>query len=124
MEISLLISITLQWAPTVIHGILIIQIRILHLTSNEVNPSFEFPEEGVYTVRLEATRDSDGCTAIAEKTITVSNTALVPDFDVVLSSCEMGDFVELIDQSYDSTGISVPVAWEWEININGNVTNF
>ena len=93
-------------------------------TSNEVNPSFDFPEEGNYTVRLEATRDSDGCTAIKEKTITVSNTPLVPAFDVVLSSCEMGDFIELIDQSYDSTGITTPVAWEWSININGNTQTF
>ncbi|NNE27430.1 MAG: hypothetical protein HKN09_11355, partial [Saprospiraceae bacterium] len=92
--------------------------------SNEINPSFDFPAEGHYTVRLEATRASDGCTSIKEKTITISNTPLVPAFDVVLSSCEMGDYIELIDQSYDSTGLTRPVAWDWTITLNGNSQTF
>ena len=47
------------------------------LTSNEENPTFTFPANGKYTVRLEARRDVDGCTVTTERVVSTSTLSLI-----------------------------------------------
>ncbi len=101
-------------------------------TSTSESPSFIYPAMGSYTVRLEATRSSDGCTTVLEKTIVISDIPLDPDFEAVFESCDGGNIVQLNDLSTDPSGISSAVNWEWTvldnngstINLSGNPASF
>jgi gliding motility-associated-like protein len=86
------------------------------LTSTEVSPTFTYPANGKYTVRLEASRDSDGCTTSAEKVISTSSTPLDADFTATFESCDNGNLIRLSDISTDPTGISCAQAWTWTVS--------
>jgi len=86
------------------------------LTSNEVSPTFTYPSNGKYTVRLEATRNSDGCNTATEKVISTSSTPLEADFTAAFESCDNGNIVRLTDISIDPTGISCAQDWTWTVS--------
>ncbi len=91
------------------------------LTSTEENPSITYPESGKYTVRMEATRDADGCTTSVEKVVSTSTTLLDADFTVGFESCDDGNLIRLTDQSVDPTGQSCAVEWNWTIRTDNGV---
>jgi len=86
------------------------------LTSTDENPTVTYPGQGKYTVRLEATRNSDGCTTVVERIVSNSSTPLEANFDVAFESCENGNEIRLTDTSIDPTGISCAQAWTWTIS--------
>lgn len=83
-------------------------------TSTDENPVFVYPESGTYTIRLESTRDSDGCTVVSEQVIMISSGTVSADFTVDYESCE-GGVIILTDNSSDPNGIGIPSSWEWVV---------
>ena len=63
-------------------------------SSTDQNPVFEFPAAGTYVVRMDATRDIDGCTSSFTDTITVTDQILLSDFELEIVSCA-NDVVEV-----------------------------
>jgi gliding motility-associated-like protein len=94
------------------------------LTSTEVSPTFTYPSEGKYTVRLEATRNTDGCTTITERTVSVSSTPLNADFTAGFESCDNGNLVSLTDTSIDPTGISCTDVATWTVTTSAGTSEF
>ncbi len=94
------------------------------LTSTEVSPTFTYPTTGKYTVRLEATRNSDGCTTSTERVVSTTSTPLDADFTAEFESCENGNFVRLSDISIDPTGMSCATGWTWTVSSTAGTTEY
>jgi gliding motility-associated-like protein len=56
-------------------------------TSEEENPVYTFPANGIYQVKLTAIRDSDGCSNTIIKEIAVYDSHLFADFDFAPTEC-------------------------------------
>ncbi len=87
-------------------------------TTSDQMFEFEFPEFGRYTITLEGTRNSDGCTARKIETIVIGNPEVIADFDFTLDSCDSLNLIRLTDASFDPLMSSQPSAWEWMVNGN------
>ncbi|MBK9152100.1 MAG: gliding motility-associated C-terminal domain-containing protein [Saprospiraceae bacterium] len=92
--------------------------------STERNPVFTYPQSGIYTVKLRATRGSDGCFDTILQQVMVFTNKIEPEFSYVLSGCDPEDNtvrIRMTDLSaFDEPGFSVNV-WEWTV-IQGNDT--
>ncbi len=93
------------------------------LTSTDENPTVTYPGQGKYTVRLEATRDADGCTTAAEQVVSNTNTPLEADFEAAFESCDNGNLIRLTDISVDPTGLSCAAEWNWTITSSNGTIN-
>lgn len=85
--------------------------------TEELNPTFTFPQEGVYNVKLIAIRQSDNCRDEIIKRISVFDTEVIAAFKASLDGClEDGRISVLLeDRSKIATPDSNFVAWEWTV---------
>lgn len=91
------------------------------LTSTDQNPSFAYGAPGTYVVRLEATRDLDGCTSSFTDTITVTDQALMSDFEIDVVSCD-GDNINVDLTDLSNSLNPLPISNRVWIIEYGNVT--
>lgn len=94
--------------------------------TEELNPTFTFPQEGVYNVQLIAIRQSDNCRDEIVKKISVFDTEVIAAFKASLDGClEDGKIrVKLEDRSKIATPDSNFVAWEWTVVQNDIIQSF
>jgi len=90
--------------------------------STEQNPSFDFPNAGLYKVWLKSVRNTDGCFDTIVRTIGVFENKIVPDFTYRLSGCTpekdslkavLTDVSGLNEPGYDLN------LWVWTVIQNG-----
>lgn len=81
-------------------------------TSELENPSYLYPDTGVYTVMLIA-EPGEECTDTAYHDIYLQNPTLTAEFDYEFIGCTDVLVIEVSDLSYDT--FSTVVAWEWEL---------
>jgi len=89
--------------------------------SEEVDPFFIYPEEGVYDVRLIVTRGTDICSDTVIRQVSALSTDINVQYDLMIQSCneDGGYTIRLIDQStVPEEGFDIVNA-EWEIIQNG-----
>ncbi len=89
--------------------------------STEENPTFTFPDTGVYLVALVAYKDL-ACVDTAFQEIRITTTTVEADFEVDREDCEVSDLVRLIDLSTDS--VNTIVEWDWLVVIDGEELGF
>nr|MBS0037033.1 gliding motility-associated C-terminal domain-containing protein [Saprospiraceae bacterium] len=82
------------------------------LFSNEENPTYTFPDTGLYEIILVASQDTS-CLDTLSKFISVQLNGLVPDFEVALEDCRDNIILAPIDLSVDTVGDIV--SWYWEV---------
>ena len=89
--------------------------------STEVNPSFTFPAEGVYDVRLVAIRNTDRCANEITKKVSVFETEVTADFNVRVKECLVDGkvMVEFEDASFIGNSGTVFSTFEWSVTQNG-----
>ncbi len=87
-------------------------------TSNEINPTYTFPDVGQYTVALIAEPGSI-CADTSYHSIYLQYNSLFPDFATEAYNCMDSSVVRVVDNSYDT--ISDIVSWMWELNIGGDI---
>jgi len=95
--------------------------------STETNPSFTFPNAGIYTIWLKSVRVSDGCIDTTVMTIGVFENKIVPDFTYSLSGCEEGiDSLKVLlsDVSIFNEPGYILSLWEWTVIQNGKEVNY
>lgn len=91
--------------------------------SNELNPTFTFPEEGTYTVQLQAFRGTDECVDEFFQEITVITADINANFKTAIGDC-MDDnniTIALNNTSSDNTAGYEIESGEWTINQGGNI---
>ena len=81
-------------------------------TSKQDSPTYIFPKEGTYTVRLIASPGS-ACADTAFHIIKLDKSTLTADFVFSTSNCKDSLDVKLEDKSTDPNG--APIAWEWKL---------
>ena len=81
-------------------------------TSNLVSPTYNYPKEGTYTIRLIASPGS-ACADTTFHIIKLDKSTLTPDFTFSTSNCTDSIDVKLEDKSTDPAG--VPLIWEWKV---------
>lgn len=95
--------------------------------STEVNPTFTFPQSGIYQVHLMATRGSDQCFDTLVQTVAVFENKITSDFTYLLNGCDGNNDslqVFLIDQSiFDEPGYALE-DWQWTVTQNGSVSYY
>ncbi|PHI20335.1 hypothetical protein CEQ90_07655 [Lewinellaceae bacterium SD302] len=84
-------------------------------TSNEANPSFSFPAVGVYDVTL-CTIYPDDCIECISKEVTVAETVLVADIQLLANRCQEDGSVELdfIEAVLNLTGDTLIYDWTFD----------
>ncbi len=86
-------------------------------TSKDTNPSFRFPNSGVYRVALISRRAKD-CIDTSYQSIYVYDSTLIgAGFDFNISSCEDSIKINFTDKSFDS--LLRIQNWNWDLRING-----
>ena len=95
--------------------------------STEKNPVFTFPQSGVYTVRLRATRGTDGCFDTLLQTVSVFENKIEPGFTYRLDGCNEGlDSLRLAltdVSAFNEPGYSIDER-NWSVTQNGITTNY
>ena len=87
------------------------------------DPEFTFPSEGIYTITLIETRDSDGCEVINMFDIPVFDRDYQIDFTADLLSCvEDSVIISLTDISTVLNPGETITDWIWTINSDGSIT--
>jgi gliding motility-associated-like protein len=90
------------------------------------NPVFTYPQSGVYTVKLRATRGSDGCFDTILQQVAVFTNKVLPDFSYRLSGCDSSSdliTIKLTDQTaFDEPGYQLS-EWKWRV-VQGTDTSF
>jgi gliding motility-associated-like protein len=89
------------------------------------NPTFTFPQSGVYVVRLRATRGTDGCFDTLLQTVSVFTNKIQPATKFSLSGCEINSdslTVQLADESIFIEPGYVLNGWQWTLTQNGLTT--
>lgn len=81
-------------------------------TSNEVNPSYTFPDTGLYQVTLIA-EPGESCQDTFIQQLHLKTNTLVPDFDLQVERCSDTLFLHLEDTSVDPQGM--PIDWNWTV---------
>ncbi|HMP31967.1 MAG TPA: hypothetical protein PKD85_20350, partial [Saprospiraceae bacterium] len=64
--------------------------------STEVNPTFTFPSEGIYEVRLLAIRGTDNCRDEVIKKVSVFDLDYQAKFSITPTECKIGDSVRIL----------------------------
>lgn len=82
-------------------------------TSTELNPTFTFPQTGVYEISLIADPGSF-CADTFMQTIQLLPNSLSPEFSIDTLFCGDSLSIHLTDHSTDF--LSTPIAWEWSID--------
>ncbi len=80
--------------------------------STEVNPTYTYPDTGLYTIMLIA-EPGAVCADTFVQDIYLQYNSLFVDFDIQVFDCSDSSVLSLYDLSYDT--ISAPVAWNWTI---------
>ncbi len=89
--------------------------------SNEVNPSYTYPELGTYTVTLKVP-DTELCTTTITKEVTISQIDLDVAFSYEYASCVPGNVtVQFTDESINTTGANI-INWNWVVTPGGTST--
>lgn len=95
--------------------------------STAKDPVFTFPSSGIYTVRLRATRGTDGCFDTVLQTVAVFENKIIPDFTYALSGCdESNDKLSLLlaDLSaFNEPGYTITNR-EWSVTQNGTTKTY
>jgi len=90
------------------------------------DPLFTYPRSGEYTVRLRATRGTDGCFDTLLQRVAVFENQIVPDFTYAVTSCDADNQqlgLTLSDLSvFDEPGYQI-IGREWTVTQNGIVTS-
>lgn len=93
--------------------------------STEENPTFIFPGDGIYTIKLLATRSADGCDDEFIKELGVYDSQLIADFDAdfIVNEC-LDDAIDitLVSTSTDS-GYTIE-SFEWTLTSETLDTSF
>ena len=89
--------------------------------STEENPTFTYPDTGLYLVALVAYKDLT-CIDTAFHEIRITTTTVEADFEVEREDCEVSDLVRLIDLSTDS--VNTIIGWDWLVIIDGEELEF
>lgn len=93
--------------------------------STEANPTFTYPESGIYTVKLRATRGSDGCFDSIIKPVSVFENNVDADFTYRLDECDLTAqtlTLLLTDQStYNQPGYAISER-NWKVIQNQDTT--
>ncbi len=86
--------------------------------ASDENPTFVFPQDGLYTITLEAIRDLDGCSNTATEILGVYNSELIASFDAAIESCQ-NDSTVLVLTSTSSDPTYDIISNEWTISGGG-----
>ena len=90
--------------------------------STEKNPVFTFPQSGIYTVRLRATRGSDGCFDTLLQTVSVFENKIIPQFSYRLDGCnDRLDSLTLLlndESAFNEPGYNLD-SWSWSVTQHG-----
>ncbi len=92
--------------------------------SDEENPIYTFPEEGVYTVSISSENLFESCTDVYSEEITIVQGGFDIDFDISLSNCGESSVDVLLEDAseiYDPT-VSIS-SYEWLVLLDGVQTN-
>lgn len=92
-----------------------------NFTSTEENPTFTYPDTGLYTVALIAYKDTI-CIDTAFQQIRITTTTINADFEVSKEDCEQAQVIRLIDTSTDT--VNAIIAWEWIVTVGGEIYQF
>ncbi|MEM9547629.1 MAG: gliding motility-associated C-terminal domain-containing protein [Bacteroidota bacterium] len=94
--------------------------------STEENPLFEYPEPGVYDVRLIVTRGTDICSDTLIQQIAALFTGIEVDFTTKIQACadDGGYTIRLIDRSIEPEDGFDIINQEWTITQNGMSQSF
>ena len=84
--------------------------------SNEREPTFTYPDTGLYTVALIAEPNSV-CADTFYQDIYLQNNSLFADFDASIFDCVDSTQIVITDLSVDT--VSPIVSWDWEIRLVG-----
>ena len=88
-------------------------------TSTAINPSFTFPKDGSYTIRLIVDQAST-CVDSMDQIINLNFAAKSTDFTIDIGGCQDSLLLQLTDLS-DQNGTN-PTDWRW--TINGDIDQF
>ena len=81
-------------------------------TSTQTNPTFSYPDTGLYTVMLVA-EPGNACTDTSFQDIYLQNLTLTAEFDYEIIGCTDVVLIEVTDLSIDT--FSTIVSWDWEL---------
>lgn len=89
--------------------------------STEKSPTFTFPENGTYDVRLIVVRGSDKCSDTLTKSIRLTDLPYNADFDYDILSCnpDGSSTITLTDNSMTTDTGQVSTSWMWTLIQNG-----
>lgn len=87
-------------------------------TSNEINPSYTFPDTGSYQVMLIA-EPGESCRDTFLRELQLNENSLVPDFSLGIEQCSDTLFIRVEENSIDPNGS--PMEWEWEVLPEGRI---
>ncbi len=88
-------------------------------TSSAVNPSFTFPKEGSYTIRLIVDKGTT-CVDSMDQTINLNLEAKATDFVIEIDGCQDSLVLQLKDLS-EQTGV---IATDWRWTVTGTIDQF
>ncbi len=93
--------------------------------STAENPTFNYSSPGTYTVVLEATRASDGCTSSFSKTIVITDDIVDASFTATAYRCQNNDevFLSLQDMTSINMGMSNITSIDWVVTQSGVAIN-
>lgn len=80
-------------------------------TSIDVNPSFTFPDTGVYTITLISGRGNN-CADTAIHVLSIETNQIQWAVDAIYDACDDSVTVQFFDKTY--TGLSTAVEWLWD----------
>ncbi|MBX2872372.1 MAG: gliding motility-associated C-terminal domain-containing protein [Saprospiraceae bacterium] len=87
-------------------------------TSTEVNPTFTFPDTGLYQVILIA-EPEESCRDTFMRELRLNDNSLLPNFDLEIDQCSDTLFLHVDENSVDPDGM--PLQWTWEILPEGRI---
>lgn len=86
--------------------------------ASDVNPTFTFPSNGIYSISLEAFRDIDGCSNVFINDVGVYDSQLEASFDAEIESCA-GDSTNVVLTSTSTDPDYTIVSWDWTVSSPG-----
>ncbi len=88
--------------------------------SDEVNPTFQYSEEGTYEVLLTGIKNN-GCSADIIKTVSVFSGNVQLDFDIAISSCEESTVDIIVSDASISIDPTITIdSYEWIVLVDGS----